>query len=326
MSQQMMSTPTLNTMGEALALLEKVGFKNILKPAVVSARKMTGDRFKQALIDLVTKEQGRDENLRYLASCLCLSTNQAIKFLTNHNIQFNHDLLVKLGIEQGNEIRNLMKQFDTTGDVNFLNEIRNRFDGVHPQPTQQHDRQSNLAPKSNNMPSNEQYDVNDSYTGNENTEPKTQQNGEKYRSLHFFGKDTALCFNDSRSKSGNIPTINIDAAKVAPGGNRNFDWKNAVHFQFTRNELIGVLSVLTHMRNKVEYKSHGQKNDKGFSIEKQEGKFYLNLFSKEGGARGVPITLEDAVQLALMLIDRLGESFPSYEKPEFLTVMRLVIK
>lgn len=326
MSQQMMSTPTLNTVNEAIALLDRVGFKNILKPAVVSARKMTGDRFKKALLDVATKEEGREANQRYLASCLCLSTNQAIKFLTNHNIQFNHDLLVKLGIEQGNEIRNLMKQFDSTGDVDFLNEIRNRFDGLMPQQKAQQSSQPNSAPQNNQLPSNAQNDVNEGYSGNENLEPKSQQNGEKYRSLHFFGKDTALCFNDSRSKSGNIPTINIDAAKLLPGGNRNFDWKNAVHFQFTRNELIGVLSVLTHMRNKVEYKSHGQKNDKGFSIEKQEGKFYLNLFSKEGGARGVPISLEDAVQLAVMVIDRLGENFPAYEKPEFLTVMRLVIK
>lgn len=291
---------------QAQDMLERLGFKNVLRPAIVSAVKVTNGKFKEILLKACNSEHNREDNLRYIASCLCLSTKRAIDFFIKHQISFNHDQLVAIGIREGMEIRDLMQKFESTGDSALLNAVNAAFH-----------RKEMPLPGKPTQPSESTESA--SFTGNEK-----EKSREDYRSIHFYGKDTALCFSASMTRGGNH-TINIDAAKLSAGGNRNFDWKNAVHFQFTPKELFSVVSVLMNTKKMAEFKSHGANNDKGFSIERQDGKYYLKLFSKEGGSRAVPVLYDDAVNLAFLVIDQIALEHSTYRKPELLAVVRMVM-
>lgn len=292
-------------LNEAVEILEKLGFKNVLRPAIVSAEKVSNGQFKKCLVEAYQNPVSRDENLRYIGSCLCLCTKRATDLLREVGIAVNYDQLVAIGLKQGLELRSVMVEYQKTGSVEKLNEIKMAFQATTPVQQAQ-------------VQGAHQENQDQQYSGNE------QEGKTEYRSIHFYGKDTALCFSASKTRGG-ANTINIDAAKLNGGGGRNFDWKNAVHFQFTPRELYSVVSVFMKIRNSVEFKSHGANNDKGFSIERQDGKFYLKLFSKEGGSRAVPVMVDDAVNLAILVIDQIAAENPDYRKPDLLSVIKMVM-
>jgi hypothetical protein len=305
-----MRIDAINTLNEAVVAVHRLGFKDIQKAAIVAAGKVDQDKFKGSLINAINNNDEVAKN--YVIKSLCLCTKPVIDVLNALNIPINYDILVRKGIEKGKYLRDQIAVANdpTNPDKSkayqfVLEEIAGKVQNIRPDGLSTQNQSDEPAA----------HDI-------EREEPAQTAPNAKYISIHYYGKDVALCFSASQTKTGNKHTINLDAAKRE---GEDFNWKQAIHFQFTVRELNGLLAVLTNTLNAVEFKSHGVKNDKGFSIERQEGKFYLKLFSKEGGSRGVPIGYQDAVDLTYLVIDQIAKEHPGYQKPEIVALTRVVM-
>lgn len=310
----------LKTLSDVVGVLATIGITDVPNAAIASVAKLEAQRFKEALIASVNS--GDETQKIFVRRCLCLCTKPVVQALGGIGINPNFDIFVRKGIEKGKEIRTQLSIASdiTHKEANVAREwLISEFTGKVQQLRPQQGMDSNVGNVTDDSVAISENDA--VYTGNESV----PESGRKdFRSLHYYGKDAALCFSASMTR-GSKPahTINIDASKSK--GPKEYDWKNAVHFQFTPKELHGLHSVLINQNKSIDFKSHGGQNDKGFSFERQEGKFYSKLYSKEGGARALPIVFYDAVMLAILVIDQISLENPGYLKPDLLTLTRAVI-
>lgn len=146
-------------------------------------------------------------------------------------------------------------------------------------------------------------------------------NSKKYRSVHVYGSNAALCFN--ATDWNGAPGVMVDAAMQT--GPKNYDWKNAIHVWLDINEVGGVLAVFRRWRKGVEFSAHGAQNDKSFAIEFQDQHFFAKVTAKKasaGAVRAVKITPTDAISVSILFLTQLAESYPSIPLPELLATVR----
>lgn len=135
-----------------------------------------------------------------------------------------------------------------------------------------------------------------------------QPQGQERAKFHVYGGRAALCFEEDTTRGG-VPTIALDAA--ASVGPKTYDWKKKVRIQMTRAELPVVAAVLLGKRKSCEFKSHGQDNSKGFSMERQDGgKVFVKVFEKGQGVKAVPIEAPDVFYVASIFLLQIRRSAP----------------
>jgi hypothetical protein len=102
-------------------------------------------------------------------------------------------------------------------------------------------------------------------------------------SFKVFGSKAALCFSEDTTRSGNLPTIRIEAAPKGSDGKGV--WSRKIAIQLTRQELYHVLAVFVNELEAMQV-IHG---NKFLTLEYQETNFYLRLAEKGGASFAVPI-------------------------------------
>lgn len=139
-------------------------------------------------------------------------------------------------------------------------------------------------------------------------------------SFHVYGSKSALCFSADTTK-GNTPTIALDAASI--NGPKSYDWKNKIRIQMTKGELPVVASVLLGVRQECEFKNHGQNNDKGFSMKRQEGgKIFVSVFAKGQQVKAVPVFQPDVMWVAALVLTQVQKNCPGIDTLGVITLLK----
>ncbi|MFA5700688.1 MAG: hypothetical protein WC913_05370 [Desulfuromonas sp.] len=154
-------------------------------------------------------------------------------------------------------------------------------------------------------------------------EPQNGQPGEKgWMKKHVYGGKAALCFEEDETRGG-MHTVCLDAADAtAP---RQYNWKEKLRVQFTRDELLVVTAVLFGMLPRCEYKNHGPDNSKGFSIEDQGDKLFVKVFAKGVKMKAVPVNPEDAFFVAQICLHQLKKNAPWLDASEIMMTLQRVV-
>lgn len=159
---------------------------------------------------------------------------------------------------------------------------------------------------------------------NENLPGKKQSAQETRERIykHVYGGSAALCFSVDETRSG-YPTVCIDAAdNIAP---REYNWTKKISIQLTKQELPVVAAVFLGLISKAEYSSHGPAKDKGFSIEDQGDKIFVQVRAKDQKVKSVPITPEDAFYVAQLFIRQLRLAAPWMNGMDILSCLRMAL-
>lgn len=151
-----------------------------------------------------------------------------------------------------------------------------------------------------------------------NPPPASEDAEKKYFQVHVYGKAAAACFSADTKRNSTTQTIRIEAAES--NGTRVYDWENKIAVQLSVKELPLLLGVLMNWLPAYKAEGHGEKNDKGFSIERQEGKFFLSMFAKGQKARAVPIPPGDAYCITSLLLRQMVANDPHLTSAEVLNL------
>lgn len=127
-------------------------------------------------------------------------------------------------------------------------------------------------------------------------------------------------FNADSTKAG-APTIALDAATST--GPKAYDWKQKIRIQLTKAELPVVAAVLLGARKKCEFKNHGQNNDKGFTMERQDrGKVFVSVFAKGMPARAVPVLGPDVMWVTALVLQQVQRNCPELDSMGVIALVR----
>lgn len=149
----------------------------------------------------------------------------------------------------------------------------------------------------------------DSYSNNGERTPPPSEEAPRVRDRvthHVYGGKGALCFEMDETRDLR-PTVALDAAQSI--GPKQYGWANKIRIQMTVNELPEVAAVLFGFQQKCEFKNHGPDNNKGFSIERQQGQFFVRVFTK-GANVAVPMYAPDAYHVAVLVLRQLQALSP----------------
>ena len=139
---------------------------------------------------------------------------------------------------------------------------------------------------------------------------------------HVYGKQAALYFNESTTRSGQ-PTLILEAAVA--NGPQSYNWSEKIRIQLTPEELLNVVSVLLNLLPHCEYSAHGPEHDKGFSLTHQGNSIFCRVFAKNQKVRAVPISMEDAFRVAALGIRQIQQSTPWLDTTGLLGLLRRTI-
>lgn len=152
-------------------------------------------------------------------------------------------------------------------------------------------------------------------------DPESSPAGEWGVSYHVYGSKAALCFNCDETK-GKTPTISLDAATlISP---KNYDWKNKIRIQLTKQELPVVAAVMLGVKQKCEFKNHGKDNDKGFSMERQEGgKLFVSVFAKGLPVKAVPVFQPDLLWVSALFVSQIQKGCDGLDTSGVIAIVRI---
>ena len=149
----------------------------------------------------------------------------------------------------------------------------------------------------------------------------------EYASTSVYGGSAAICFAADRARNEGSHTIRIEGALCKEGKQRDFDWKNKVSIQLTVQELTALLAVLMgwmpNLPSNVA-KGHGAANDKWFTIEQQNEKFFMSILKKGETPRGVPIHAVELLPIISLITRQLQKNSEHLSVDQILRVAKTV--
>lgn len=145
----------------------------------------------------------------------------------------------------------------------------------------------------------------------------------KWFQVHVYGGKAAACFSADTKRNSNTQTVRIETAESV--GTRSYAWDNKIAVQLSVKELPLVLGVLMGWLPAYKAEGHGENNDKGFSIERQEGKFFLSMFAKGQKARALPVPPGDAYCITSLLLRQMVANDPHLTSAEVLKLTHAAI-
>lgn len=311
------------SLNDVRAVMQKIGLTPPAQDALREIGRIEGLSFKEGLVHINNGTDANGDHKRYVyrvVSCVTDYVRQTLSELNYKDIPI--ETLIKVGKAQGKAFRDsltMAKQPDLAASQKALQFISECLSSAPVTPPNVHQMRGESAQQTESRP-----EYGQTYSHDEDAESQDVQQRE-FRSVHAYGDKFALCFGASETKEAKVATVNVDAAVVQNnGGRRKSDWKGAIHFQFTPKELIAVLGVLLGYIPSIEFKSHGVNHDKGFSIERQEGKFFSKCFAKDMGSRAVPIPQHEAFAMITLFTDQIRKSYPGYTASEIHAMVRAV--
>lgn len=142
-----------------------------------------------------------------------------------------------------------------------------------------------------------------------------------YHSVHVYGGRAALCFSADETRSGER-TVRLEAATAtAP---KSYAWGDKVALQLTARELPQVLAVVAGYLPALKLSNHGEANDKGVSLQNQDGgKLFVSVWQGKS-ARAVPITPADVWPVFDLLLKQFLANSPHLTADAALASIRLL--
>ena len=136
-----------------------------------------------------------------------------------------------------------------------------------------------------------------------------------------YGRKAALEFRAFVAEQG-YDTVMLEAASAR--GERRYDWGNKISVMMMQRELPEVAAVLLGALKGCEFRHHGPRKNKGFSIENQGGKFFVRVFrtGDERELHGVPVPFEDAFYIAALVLRQLGRAVRGADAATIVTALR----
>lgn len=130
-----------------------------------------------------------------------------------------------------------------------------------------------------------------------------------YYSVHIYGGKSALCFQADTTRSGREGETNTVRLEAAPSSApRQYNWSEKIAVQFTVKELPCVLAVFMGWMPSVTFKAHGPQQDKGFSMEHQEGgKMFVKVWQAKR-AMAVPLYAQDMYSVVALLLRQMAKN------------------
>ncbi len=145
----------------------------------------------------------------------------------------------------------------------------------------------------------------------------------KWFQVHVYGGKAAACFSADTKRNSTAQTVRIETAES--NGTRSYAWENKIAVQLSVKELPLVLGVFMGWLPAYKAEGHGDNNDKGFSLERQEGKFFLSMFAKGQRARALPIPPGDAYCITSLLLRQMVANDPHLTSAEVLKLAHAAI-
>lgn len=186
--------------------------------------------------------------------------------------------------------------------------VTDNLDGGHTPPQQNNSRVTNMAdhrrqapaPHASAEPEYSHDDAQGEHPGSRDDAPAPEGNERpvrhardgsqrEYINVHVYGGKAALCFSADETKHG-VPTVQIDAAPMV--SERTYNWSEKVTIQLTAAEMPHVAAVIFGVLPSCDYGNHGPDHKKGFKMENQAGKVFVQLRAP-GVSHAVPITAAD---------------------------------
>jgi len=127
---------------------------------------------------------------------------------------------------------------------------------------------------------------------NKGTDDSASEYGKSYK---VYGEKSAVCFAETMTRTGGVPTITIEFAN-ALNGESSYDWKNKWSIQLTPAELYLVYGLLMGLQDDMtllEIKGHGTNNEKSLKITYQGNLFFMVMFCRGKPPRAVPVLAKD---------------------------------
>lgn len=319
----------IRTLGDVKSGLKELGFPSIQNAALQAIAAVEQDTFRSALLACINNADPNGQQRQYLEALLCCLTTPAIHGLNQLGIQVDYGKLVSIGKQSGKRFRGALAAAIDSNNERHMEGKALVFQMLRLEMTQAAQRSAEvyqLAPGKAHIP--DDADTQDQTATQQRPTPSrsasvqdTEQTDRNFKSVHVYGGKSALCFNASETKK-KVATINIDAA--AANGEKSYDWQGAIHLQLTPKELPMVYAVLVNWLPKVEFNAHGAANDKSFSIERQQGKFFARVAMKDNGVKAVQIGVQDAEAMALLFLEQMIKGNPSIPPEILLQTTRAV--
>lgn len=130
---------------------------------------------------------------------------------------------------------------------------------------------------------------------------------------HVYGGKAALCFEADTTTQG-THTLCIQSAPAI--SERNYDWKNKITIQCTRDEMPAVACVFFGLLGECEFSNHGPQNNKGFKIANQQSdnankdhRIFVQVRT-QGASHAVPISPADAYSVGALILRQLRKEHP----------------
>lgn len=328
----------INGIESVMEAITHLGMPNLTKEEVsYIANSLERAKFKTALeVCLGLRGEMKPADKQYLFGFVSCMSGMMNKYLAELGYPAaSYDTLLYIGSKRGMEFRSavkaamtpkdpnresctalvksiLLEAADATGDSISEAIVNNQ---VQPKPVQA------AAIPVNTTDEREASRTED--TEEPTTRDEIEEDATEYLSTHVYALKYALCFNAALSSNNKNHTIIVDAGLIV--GEKKVDWQNAVKIQLSHKEIPLVYSVLMGKIPKVKFEGHGAANNKGFEIERQDGKFYAKVFSKEGGVRAVPIGPLDAFALSNVVFSQIMKQVPKVLRDQPLLVHNMIM-
>jgi hypothetical protein len=145
----------------------------------------------------------------------------------------------------------------------------------------------------------------------------------RYQHIDVFGNAFAFQFKRSSTKKKGWETLLLEAAGRTNPSNpqdKTFNWAKGtkITLQLTFDELPLFIAVLYGFAPSVKFDSHGPANNKGFSIEFQNDKFFVNMFEKGKTVHYAPVPLINAMHIGNLALAQYAQNFDGVDSDTLL--------
>ena len=157
----------------------------------------------------------------------------------------------------------------------------------------------------------------------ETSQTGSRVNGD-YMSHHVYGGKAALCWQVDQTRAG-VSTLRLEAAKAI--GERQYDWKNKIAIQLTREELPHVAAVVLGLLPETKGSNHGQGDQagKGFEIQHQGKNLFVRVFGPNKGACAVPVSAADTFEISGLVMRQLLQDRPWMNGSDVLMLLKATV-
>lgn len=140
----------------------------------------------------------------------------------------------------------------------------------------------------------------------------------RYFSLKVHGTKAAIEIKADTTRSG-FKTVRIESATVSAnsnGKNKRYDWEKKVAIQLTKTDILSFIAAMLLIKARAEFKHYGEKNDKSAMFDFQGGdgsnpRVFAQITQKSKPQMGIPIPLNDAIQIGHMALNEYTKNFPN---------------